>query len=277
MFVDLHNHSSYSDGSMSPEEIIRAAKEANVSLLAITDHDELEGSRELLKLSAKEKMHVISGVEIDAVEGSDNIHVLGYGVDLEDDVFCRRIIENRAKLDEISFIMIGKMQEAGCPVSVEEFLTTNYDMIHGGWKALYYFMDKGITKSLTEGFSLYDKYQCGYDIVDFPSVKEVVNWIHNAGGIAVLAHPGVSLLKKDMTLSKFRTKLKEYVAFGLDGIECYYPKHTEEITGICLDVCREHCLSITSGSDCHGDFQKSQIGELRMRLEFLQLPACLLK
>ncbi len=276
MFVDLHNHSSYSDGSMSPEEILRAAKKAHVDILAITDHDALEGSRELLRLGEQEKIHVISGVEVDALEGKDNIHVLGYGVDLDDKVFCRTITENRARLDKISIIMIDKMEAAGCPVSVEEFLEKSYDQVHGGWKALYYFMDKGVTNSLTEGLSLYEKYQCGYDIVDFPSVKEVVRWIHNAGGIAILAHPGVSLWKEDMCLSQFKEKLKEYLTFGLDGIECYYPKHTEEITNICLETCREHGLSITSGSDCHGEFQKSKIGQLRVRLEFLQLPACLL-
>ncbi len=277
MFVDLHNHSNYSDGTMSPQEILRVAKEAKVSVLAITDHDVLDGSRELLRLSEKDNIHVISGVEINALEGKDNIHVLGYGVDLENKVFCERIEENRRKLDDISIIMIGKMEAAGCPVSIEEYKGVSYNQVQGGWKALYYLLDKGITSSLMEGFSLYDKYECGYDIVDFPSVREVVRWIHQAGGIAILAHPGVSLLKEDMTLPQFRMKLTEYLSFGIDGIECYYPKHSEDVTNICLDVCRKHGLSITSGSDCHGTFQKSRIGELRMRLELLQLPACLLK
>ncbi len=277
MFVDLHNHSNYSDGTMSPQEILRAAKKAHVSILAITDHDVLDGSRELLKLSEKDNIHVISGVEINALEGKDNIHVLGYGVDLENKVFCERLEENRRKLDEISIIMIGKMEAAGCSVSIEEFNKQSYNQELGGWKALYYLMDKGITRSLTEGFALYEKYECGYDIVDFPSVREVVRWIHQAGGIAILAHPGVSLLKEDMTLPQFGIKLEEYLSFGIDGVECYYPKHSNDITNICLDICRKHGLSITSGSDCHGTFQKSRIGELRMRLEYLQLPACLLK
>lgn len=277
MFVDLHNHSSFSDGTMSPEEILQTAKEAKVSVLAITDHDILEGSRELMKLSKNEDITVISGVEIDALERKDNIHVLGYGIDLYDEVFIRRIVENRAKLDQISLILIDRMKEAGYAVSVEEFQASRYDRINGGWKALYYFLDKGIISNLKGGFALYDNYQCGFDIADFPRVSEVSSWIHEAGGIAVLAHPGVTLWKSDMTLSEFRSKLEEFVEYGLDGIECYYPKHTEEITSICLEVCREHCLFITSGSDCHGSFQKSRIGELRIRPEFLELPACLMK
>ena len=277
MYIDLHNHSSYSDGSMSPKEILCEAKNANVSVLAITDHDVLEGSKELLRLSAGEQITVISGVEINALEGKDNIHVLGYGVDLEDSMFDKRIAKNRVELDRISLIMIDKMKAAGCPVSVEEFQAATYDQVHGGWKALYYFMDKGITKSLTEGFFLYDQYECGYDIVDFPSVKEVVTWIHSAGGIAILAHPGVSVYKKDMTIEEFKGNLEEYVTFGIDGIECYYPKHTDDITRICLEVCNEHNLFITSGSDCHGEFQKSKIGELKIGLELLKLPDYLLK
>ncbi len=277
MFVDLHNHSSYSDGTMSPKEIIKAAKDANVSVLAITDHDILKGSLELLRLSRKEDIHVISGVEVNALEGKDNIHILGYGVDLEDETFCRLISENRNRLDKISVVMIEKMNAAGCPVSVKEFQNTDYDQVHGGWKALYYFLDKGMIKNLTEGFSLYEKYQCGYDIVDFPRVKEVVNWIHNAGGIAVLAHPVVSLWKKDMTLLQFREKLEGYLSYGIDGIECYYPKNTEELTNVCLDFCKKHGLFITSGSDCHGDFQKTILGELQVKLEDLELPAYLLQ
>lgn len=277
MFVDLHNHSSFSDGTMSPEEILQTAKAANVSVLAITDHDILEGSRELLKLSKNEEITVISGVEIDALEKEGNIHVLGYGIDLYDEVFTRRLLNNRAELDKISLILIMRLKEAGYSVSVEEFTSAQYDRIDGGWKALYYFCDKGIISKLSEGFALYDEYQCGFDIANFPRVREVVSWIHEAGGIAVLAHPGVTLWKPDVTLPQFRAKLEEYVEYGLDGIECYYPKHTEEITSICLEVCREHCLSITSGSDCHGTFQKSRIGELRIRPEFLELPACLMK
>lgn len=272
MFVDLHNHSLYSDGSMSPQEIVKAAKEAFVSILAITDHDVLEGSKELLRIGEKEGLHVISGVEVNAIEGKDNIHVLGYGVNLEDEIFNRRIKGNREKLDQISIILIDKLKAVGYNVSVEEFHRASYSMSYGGWKALYYFLEKGITDSLTDGFRLYDEYQCGYDIVDFPSVAEVVNWIHEANGIAILAHPGVSLLKPDMTNEEFYATLSQFLSYGLDGIECYYPKHSNMVTETCVRVCKERGLYITTGSDCHGAFQKSKIGELGVKLELLRLP-----
>ncbi len=277
MFVDLHNHSTYSDGTMTPKEILEAAKKANVSVLAITDHDVLEGSRELLRISSSEKIKVISGVEIDALDDGVNIHVLGYGVDLNNETFCRRIKENREKLDDISVQMIRKMEAAGLPVSPEEFVNAQYDMKDGGWKALYYMVDKGITESLDDGFAMYGKYECGYDIVDFPSVQEAACWIHEAGGIAILAHPGVSIWKKDMPLTQFQTKLEQLLRQGLDGVECFYPKHTSDITRICLAVCKDHQLCITTGSDCHGEFEEARLGELRIRPEFLELPLCLLQ
>ncbi|HOA80389.1 MAG TPA: PHP domain-containing protein [Defluviitaleaceae bacterium] len=267
--ADLHIHSYYSDGTMSPKDILSTALEKGVGLLAIADHNVLEGSKELEKISKGYDIGFISAVELDSLYKGEDIHILGYGVNLYDDVFYKFVKRNRFLLDEISVKLIKKMQEDFNNISLQDFLSFNYDNKKGGWKALHYFMEKGITKSLREGFELYPKYNCSYDCVDFPSVKEVCKYIHNAGGKAVLAHPGETIKERDMTI--FKKRIESLIDFGIDGMECYYPTHTKEITKICLDICKDRGLLITAGSDCHGDFGNAKIGEMNIPVTNLYL------
>lgn len=188
-YVDLHVHSYFSDGTMSPEEILKKAKNAGVSVLAITDHDVLDGSRELLRLAEDYDINCISGVELDVVEQGVNFHVLAYNIDLNNH---------------------------------------------------------------------------RYDCVKFPEMKEVCDIIHNAGGKAILAHPG-KVIRTEKSI-EFKNILKGLINKGIDGIECYYPSHTKEIADMCQEVCRQHDLIKTTGSDCHGDFEDTLIGQLKTKI-----------
>ena len=261
-FVDLHIHSFYSDGTMSPKEILEEAIKNNVGVMAITDHDVLEGSIELLTLSKDYDIECISGVELDAIDNGRNIHILGYGMNMMDEAFRSFVKSNRALLDLVNYKLIEKMQVDYDFITTEDYSEYNYDHRKGGWKALHYLMDKGLTKELREGFSFYIKYECDYDIVNFPSVQEVCKNIHNAGGKAILAHPGVTFHEYDTSeLSKL---IIQYLDYGFDGIECYYPKHSDELTQACLNICKERNLLITTGSDCHGGFGNADIGEMKI-------------
>jgi len=267
--ADLHIHSYYSDGTMSPKKILLVALKKGLGLLAIADHNVLEGSKELQALCRGYDIKFLSAVELDSLDEGEDIHILGYGMNFNDKAFCQFVQRNRFLLDEISVKLISEMEKDFDNISLEDFLSFNYDRTKGGWKALHYFIEKGITESLREGFELYPRYNCSYDCVEFPSVKEVCDYIHQAGGKAVLAHPGETI--KDRNMPFFKKKIERYLAFGLDGIECYYPTHTEEITKLCLEICKEKNLLITAGSDCHGEFGKAQIGEMNVRLENLYL------
>lgn len=267
--ADLHTHTYHSDGTMSPEDILLAALQKGVGVLAITDHDTLAGTRELRDLCRGYDIHYVSGVELDSLDNGTNIHILGYGIDLEDAEFCDFVERNRLLLDRVNSMLIEKMQQDYSNITYSDYMEYTYDRTKGGWKALHYLMDRGITGSLRDGFPFYPRYDCTYQKVDFLSVREVCEYIHKAGGKAVLAHPGVTVKEKELLI--FEKEVHRLVSLGPDGIECYYPTHTKEITEICLRICRERNLLITCGSDCHGGFGTAEVGETNTPLRLLNL------
>lgn len=273
--ADLHIHSYYSDGTMSPQEILNEALEKGIGLLAIADHDVLEGSIELQKLCKEYDIQSLPAVELDSLDNEIDVHILAYGMNLHDKEFSEFVKKNRILLEEISVKLIEKMNKEMDSVSLSDFSSFSYDNRKGGWKALHYFMDKGITKSLREGFGLYPKYNCSYDCVNFPTVRAVCEFIHKAGGKAILAHPGETIKERDMTI--FKKKIEHLIDFGLDGMECYYPTHTKDITEICLNICEVKDLLITVGSDCHGAFGTEEIGEMNIPISKLNLGGMLKK
>jgi len=263
--VDLHIHSYFSDGTMSPVEIIEEALRKGVSVIAITDHENIEGSKALLELAKNKDIQCISGVELEAVENDMNFHILAYGIDLEDEEFNSKILKNSELLEEVNIKLISKMEKENPNISYDEYLKFTYNKNLGGWKALHYFVHKGIADSLFGGYLLYAQYNHSYTCVKFPEISELCQWIHKAGGKAILAHPGKVIKERDSNL--FYKKLMKLVDLGLDGIECYYPSHSQEITNICLSICKERNLIVTSGSDCHGSFEKTVIGQMDTTIE----------
>ena len=268
-YVDLHIHSFYSDGTMSPEEILKEAIDKNVGVIAITDHDVLEGSRQLLELCKNSPVQCIPGVELDAIQDEINYHVLGYGVDLNDKLFVERVANNKQLLLEVNVKLIEKMEADYDNISLEDYHAFEYNETLGGWKSLHYFVHKGLANHLLDGFYYYDKYNHTHASVPFPDIKTLCDWIHEAKGKAVLAHPGKVINTAD--LKGFHNTLLQLVESGIDGIECYYPAHSEEVTSICLNICKQKGLMITSGSDCHGTFQKTSIGQMMTQIDEVDL------
>lgn len=266
--VDLHNHSYYSDGTMSVNELIDEAIKSNVSYFAITDHDQLLGSKELLAKQNKYPMiKFISGVEISCNEGPDNFHILGYNVNLNDEHFNLFINQNLLKLHQVNHELIKRMEQKDNRISYNEYEKFEYPRNKGGWKALHYLLYKKVTNKLFDGFNLYKNYGVDYSIVDFPSIKEACDIIHSVNGFAILAHPGKVLEIKDLKL--FEESLEKIVSYGIDGIEVYYPTHTPEIVSICERICHKYNLLITTGSDCHGSFQSTSIGQTNKNINEL--------
>lgn len=259
-YADLHIHSFYSDGTMSPAEILEEAVQKNIKVLSITDHDVLQGTKQLISLCRDTDVRCIAGVELNAVDNGVNYHVLGYGFDINDTVFDQRVVRNRQLLEEVNIKLIEKMLPDYPDISMEEYQSFSYPREAGGWKALHYFLHKGITHNLNDGFSVYAEYDHTYTCVNFPDIKTVCRWIHEARGHAILAHPGKVI--KYAAVTEFEQQLRGLLDLSLDGIECYYPSHTKQIEEICLRICRERGLIVTSGSDCHGTFQDTSIGQL---------------
>ena len=268
-FADLHIHSLYSDGSYSPAEILRRAEENGVGLISICDHNVVQGTLEALLLAREYDIKAIPGVEIDAMHEGTDIHILCYGADLTNEALLSRIRHARAMLDKMSADLLERMIPEYPMLSIAEYEAFPHNSDMGGWKLLQYFLAKGVTSDLKDGFPLYDRYGVTYAQAGFDSAEEIVRHIHAAGGRAVLAHPGVVFPTEWMSV--FEARLQSALDLGMDGVECHYLRHSPEITRRCIQICRDRSLMITAGSDCHGAFNRNAIGQTQTRIDQLEL------
>ena len=268
-YADLHIHSLYSDGTYAPEEIVRRAKANGVKLLSVTDHNVVAGSLAAAPLARAAGLSYIPGVEIDALHEGVDVHILCYDADFSDEALLGRIRHARARLDDMSTELLRRMIPDDPRLSLEDYAAFPHDTDHGGWKMLQYMQARGVTPDLRAGFGFYDRYGVTYADAGFDSAEEIVRRIHAAGGRAVLAHPGVVFPTE--YLSIFEQHVQSALDTGLDGIECYYLRHSPSVTRRCLEICEARQLFITAGSDCHGAFNKNAIGQTQTRIDQLRL------
>ena len=268
-FADLHIHSLYSDGSHSPEEIVRIAHASNVELISICDHNQVRGTIECEPIALAAGLKYIRGVEIDAIHKGVDLHILCYGADLSNEALLGRIHHARKTLDDMSTDLLERMLKDYPRLSREDYAAFTHDTRKGGWKMLQYLAARGVTPDLKSGFPLYDRYNVTYAAAGFDGAEAIISAIHAAGGRAVLAHPGVVFPTGRLT--QFEQCLRDAMELGLDGVECYYVRHSPGITRSCLDICRERNALITAGSDCHGAFNHNEIGQTRTAVDQLVL------
>ena len=251
MLTDLHMHSYYSDGTMSPREIVEDAKKRNVQLIAITDHNVLDSYTELKEAAEEFGIKVIRGVEIDARFEDIVVHILAYNFEDNENLF-NLVHKAKNELLETSIELIKRMENDYENISSEDYEAYDYDKRKGGWKGIHYLFDRGITSELFEGVKYYGKYKCGHAYFDYPTVEEVVKAVHEANGYVVLAHP--CNYYKNNTKEEVLEKLEKFKSIGIDGVECYYPANSEMMTETCVEFCKNNDMIITVGSDSHGEF-----------------------
>ncbi len=251
MLADLHMHSYYSDGTMSPREIVEDAKKRNVQLIAITDHKVLASYTELKEAAEEFGINVIRGVEIDARFEDIVVHILAYNFQDNEKLF-NLVHKAKNELLETSIELIKRMENDYENISSEDYEAYDYDRRKGGWKGIHYLFDRGITSELFEGVKYYGQYKCGHEYFDYPTVEEVIDAVHEANGYVVLAHP--CNYYKNNTKEEVLEKLEKFKSIGIDGVECYYPANSEMMTETCIEFCKNNNMIITVGSDSHGDF-----------------------
>ena len=251
MLTDLHMHSYYSDGTMSPREIVEDAKKRNVQLIAITDHNVLDSYTELKEAAEEFGIKVIRGVEIDARFEDIVVHILAYNFEDNENLF-NLVHKAKNELLETSIELIKRMENDYENISSEDYEAYDYDKRKGGWKGIHYLFDRGITSELFEGVKYYGQYKCGHEYFDYPIVEEVVKAVHEANGYVVLAHP--CNYYKNNTKEEVLEKLEKFKSIGIDGVECYYPANSEMMTETCVEFCKNNDMIITVGSDSHGEF-----------------------
>jgi len=247
--VDLHIHTSASDGTWTAAEVVEKIIESDIKIFAITDHNSVENVEKVKLMADKAGLTFIPGVEIDTTYDGGNYHILGYGVDIYNEELLKLISANAEIMEKKDEESIEFLEKKGLNVSLSDYKNYENDNTRGGWKALNYLIDKKICKNTKEFFPLFEGWGNPFDKTEFPGPKEVIEVIKKAGGIAVLAHPGAPFYRLDYDIL-----VPAMVKEGIMGIECYHPENNAEVTQFCLDFCKKNNLYITGGSDCHGTF-----------------------
>ena len=268
-FADLHIHSIYSDGSLAPGEIVQTARANGVELISVCDHNEVRGTLETAELARSAGLKYVTGVEIDAMFQGIDIHILCYGARLDDPELLARIRHARRRLDGMSTELLARMRPEYPQLDLEEYEAWVHDTSRGGWKMLQYLQAKGVAPDMKAAMPLYDRYGVTYAEAGFDAAQDVIRAIHGAGGRAVLAHPGVVFSTEN--LRGFAAQVEAAMELGLDGIECHYPRHSAGIARCCAEICKKRGAMITAGSDCHGAFNRNEIGQTHTPVEALTL------
>ncbi|ANA81801.1 PHP domain-containing protein [Paenibacillus glucanolyticus] len=250
MGCDLHSHTQASDGMNRPSENVQLAFERGLGALAITDHDTVAGVEEALQAGERLNMVVVPGVEISTMAGGTDIHVLGYYVDYRDPVFLERLAELRRTREQRNERIIDKLQELGIELTMEDVIKglgrlLEPDESIGRPHIADALVLKGHALHLRDAFDRYLA-QGAAAYVPQPRIqpKEACEWIREAGGVPVLAHPGLygddGLVREVIQAAAFK------------GIEVYHSDHEAPDELRYLAMAKEYGLIVTAGSDYHG-------------------------
>lgn len=250
MCVDLHLHSTYSDGTLSPSDLVERAVKYGLRCIALTDHDTVEGINELRDQGRKNNMPVLSGLEVSATHREYSLHILGYGIDHANEELLRFLNELQRGRTERNEKIISGLQRLGLNVHLDELQAVSRHGQTGRPHIAALLLNKGIVGSLNQAFNLYLRKgaPAWAGRLSF-SAAESISIIHRAGGIAVLAHPG----HLDPEMKFLPLLIAELVERGLDGIEVYYPSHSAPVRKRLLRLAKKYTLVATGGSDYHGE------------------------
>ena len=240
--VDLHTHSTFSDGTCSPEEVVHSALKRGVQLLSLTDHDTTDGTLLAQQVAQAHGLRFVPGVEISTCE-HDHLHFTGYGVDITNPVFQQFLASNRTARQGRIKQVIKQLQTAGIAISEEDVFSRAPNTVSRAHVADV-LQAKGYAHSRHAAFRQYLlEGQPGYVPAIGVTAAEAIRQIKQAGGKAVLAHPGIVSEHWDFPA---------WVEAGLEGVEVYYPAHSFAMRQELVRLADKYGLFITAGSDYHG-------------------------
>jgi len=247
--LDLHLHTTHSDGSCTPTEVVGMAHRAGVTALAITDHDIMTGVDEAVAAGRHCGIEVIPGVEISSLAGGSELHVLGYFFDRRDSDLLERLKSLRDSRHRRNPRILEQLQALGIDITYDEVRALAGTDAIGRPHIARVLMDKRVVASAKEAFDRFlAEGRPAYAPRELPSPTEAIGWIKSAHGLAVLAHPTWIKLSEQSLVDLVR-RLK---ADGLDGVEVYYSTHAARQTREYLRLAQQLGLLVTGGSDFHG-------------------------
>lgn len=249
--IDLHTHSSCSDGTLSPAELVDLALRIGLTALALTDHDTVEGLKEAQLRGAANGLEVITGVELSAQHQNRSMHILGYCFDPANHYLVQRLQDVQVARRERNKKMITRLQELGISIQFDEFELIGTGQL-GRPHLARLLVAKKVVRSSQEGFERFLKAgRPAYAARKTLEAVDAISMIREAGGVAVLAHPTTI----DPSLSLLPQLVKELKALGLAGIEAFYPNIPARTSRKLAGLARETGLLTSGGSDFHGEIK----------------------
>lgn len=253
--IDLHIHSTASDGSLSPSEILNRARDLNLKAIAITDHDTVEGSRAALRSGIPPTIEFLTGVEISATPPQGffvfgSFHILGYAIQLDHPVLNDMLQKQQEARRDRNPEILRRLCGLGVTIDMEALLAEFSNGQLGRPHIAQLMVRKGYVQSINEAFDKYiGKGKPAYVEKFSLDAATAIDMIRQAGGCSVLAHPTILKIQNRETFEALMISLKK---MGLRGLEVYYPEHTREDTDYFYDFSKRHGLLMTGGTDFHG-------------------------
>jgi predicted metal-dependent phosphoesterase TrpH len=244
-YVDLHLHTIASDGTFTPEALIRHASSRGLKAIAVTDHDAWESIRPAAVLGQKLGIEVIPGVELSTSIGQAEIHILGYFIDYLDPSFQKEVLRFKQARIERAQKIVEKLGTAGVRIDIKHVLEIAGSGSVGRPHVARALLDEGYVGSTDEAFSRYLGYGAlAFVPKNFMSPQEAFELIHYVRGLCFFAHPGIE--NHDELIDQF-------AAGGLDGLEVWHSKHSPSQVKHYLEMADKRGMLVSGGSDSHGD------------------------
>ncbi|MDD5128235.1 MAG: PHP domain-containing protein [Candidatus Omnitrophica bacterium] len=260
--ADLHVHTSESDGTLTPKQLVKAALSCGLSTIAIVDHDAVGGIPEAYTAAQDTDLEVIAGVELTAQYEKQEVHILGYFLDCQNEALLEKLSLMQLNRIERVHKIVNNLEEQGVKLNVQDVFNISGKGTVGRMHIAKALVKGGWVATTAEAFRKYigDKspaYVLGFNL----SPAEAIKLIKDSGGVAVLAHPYI--LHNDELISDF-------AACGLDGLEVYYPEHSQSMINFYLDLAKKLDLLVTGGSDFHGSVKPDiKLGMIKIPIELV--------
>ncbi len=247
--IDLHVHSTESDGTLTPEDLVAEAKKAGLAAFALTDHDTCQGVCKAMPLAASAGIELIPGIELSTNYHGKEVHIVGLYIDIENEQLLKKTAEYQKCRSERNALMVEALQKEGLSITMEELVAENPDCVITRANIARFLYEHGKIKSVREAFDRYigDHCKCYVGRLKVAST-DAVRLIKEAGGTAILAHP----LLYGLSNTNLQKMIDELKPAGLDGLEAIYSTYTTGEEQQMKRLARENRLLISGGSDFHG-------------------------
>lgn len=248
-YIDLHTHSTCSDGLLTPTALLTLAARRGLAAIALTDHDTVAGLPEALAHSTVTGVEVLPGIEISSGFDGVSLHILGYGFNHEQPAFLAFLEKLQLARHNRNQGILERFQALGISITEEELTQVAGDQV-GRPHFARLLVRKGRAKNTQDAFARYLKRGCPAFVEHVkPQADEVISRLTEANGLPVLAHPACS----DPGLEKIPALVARLKDYGLAGLEAFYPTHSQKICRLLQALAAKHGLLLSGGTDYHGD------------------------